>query len=234
MTPNSFKANGSFLSECLLDSSLDFELANALENSNVDGEDIQERTMKMAELCLKYLFDDIDVFDLVERKQVSQKKKDGSGDMNIVINPNDPATSFNARLNNAGLRDSIGKFPKIFTTLNVYYKAYNDHDSNSQEDRELRVNLALSLYDFLQPLWIGVEETKAGELTDIMDQDNFTEIFRRLSGFLSMVEGIVKPLIRPVEEQKEQLKNAARSHFVIKRVVDHLNCHQGYYREKIC
>ena len=140
----------------------------------------------------------------------------------------------------SGFSDALSlQAGSIFTTLNVYYKLYLDRIKNpdplkpfeyhSQFEETMAIDLAMSLANYLGSIWAKYREK---DIRTIFDHNNATEVFRRLDGFLSMVSGILKPLIQPFKEEQKAAEAAKKAEFVIHRVVEHLNCHTDYYTEK--
>jgi hypothetical protein len=69
------------------------------------------------------------------------------------------------------------------------------------------------------------------DFVGIIDEKDFSEVFRRLGGFLALVGGALRPLLQTLEQEQEAARALKRAEFVIGRVVDHLNCHSSYYNE---
>jgi hypothetical protein len=65
-----------------------------------------------------------------------------------------------------------------------------------------------------------------------LDRDNLTEVFRRLGGFLSIISGIVRPLVQYSDQEKEAELAAQKAEIVIDRAIRHLQCHSDYYTEQ--
>jgi hypothetical protein len=57
-------------------------------------------------------------------------------------------------------------------------------------------------------------------------------VLRRLSGFLAMTSGMLRPLLQPAEAEQAARRAAEAAEFTIGKAVDHLNCHQRYYTER--
>ncbi|PSW10297.1 hypothetical protein C9J01_18990 [Photobacterium rosenbergii] len=205
------QSNASFLEKYLQDSRLLFELHEALE-SLVDFENRTafEDIEKISKIALHYLFEEPNIFNVKEL---------------AGFDANDPASSFDANLPGNGLNDATNnKLGLIFTTLNFYYAIYK---KETPLDNKLYLTLALSLESALRPLWFGVEETEKSN--NVLDSSDFTETFRRLGGFLTLVGGSVRPLLHPAEEDRDTLERARHAEFVIDRVISHLKCHRLFY-----
>jgi hypothetical protein len=70
-----------------------------------------------------------------------------------------------------------------------------------------------------------------GELANVFDEGDFTEVFRRLSGFLAMVSGMVEPRIGAAEEDRKAAQAHEQALFVLDRLIQHLRCHESYYAQ---
>lgn len=215
--------NGSFLSNSLLDYDLQFGLSQALEAvSNLPADPDPERPERMALLALEYLFEKKKVFNF--------------SDGNVFAGDrNDPASSFDIQLHDppveSGLDDAVdNQAGVILTTLAYYYKIYeNELKSSNDSERELALDLVLSLERTLAPQWIGVEETQ--KISNLLGPQDYTEVLRRLGGFLSFA-GVIRRKVEPAEEERAALEAANRAEFVIERIVNHLNCHAKYYTQE--
>lgn len=208
-------ANGDFLQRHLRDTRLRFELADILETTtdNSFGHALQE-VERLSELALRYLFDVENIFNV-----------DPINVLNEGTEANTPASSFDATRSKSGLEDAVSnKLAVIFTTMNYYFKMYQDEATN---DEKLKVSLALSLEAALRPRWLDLEETEG--MSKVMDEKNRTEAFRRLGGFLALVSGSIRPLLQPAQADQARLAASRRAEFVIQRTVDHLHCHMHYY-----
>lgn len=217
-----------FLSEALLDTALDFELGEALEAaSELRDEAEVQRAVEVAELALQYLFEKPpSIFNMPDIPGPFQGP-----------DPDDPANSFNAQLFRSGLGDANDNdLGVIFTALGYYFRIYIDRvsgqanvPSDTALDDLFAVDLAVSLARFVTPLWKGFEDT--GKISNVLDGNDQTEVLRRLSGFLSLVSGVLTPLVAPVEELRENEVKIRRAEHVIARAVDHLQDNAGYYTQ---
>lgn len=209
-------SNGDFLQGNLLDTGLRFELSDALEKAaDHSPEPASEQVQSLSELALRYLFEEPNIFKVDAVKAGPASVGDG----------NDPTLAYEANRPQSGLDDAIAnQFGRLFTILNFYFRVYKD---KVQANKALAVPLALSLEASLGPLWSGVEE--GDTVGHVLDESHFTEPFRRLAGFLSLVSGSIRPLLLAAEGEKERRDAARRAEFVVGRVVEHLRCHKDYY-----
>jgi hypothetical protein len=115
-----------------------------------------------------------------------------------------------------------------FSILAYYYRLYIVRVV--PDYGRLAIELAMSLDQLLAPRWTGVEETE--QIANTIDPSQATEVLRRLSGFLTMTSGVLAPLLKPAEEDREAKRAAERAEFVIARVIDHLECHARFYTER--
>ena len=215
--------NGDFLVSTLLDRFLQAELVGALETTSslsTADEESSERAIEAAKLSLKYLFDDIDVFGFAPPEAYTPAasfRPDG-------LEPDglEEVDGFRSR---SGFSDAVrNDFGVLFTILNVYYKIYRDE---VRDDDQLAIDIALSLEAAVSPLWSGVDES--GKIAKLLDLADATEVFRRLGGFIALVQGILRPLVAPAKEDADRAERRRRATFVIRRVVEHLRCHKMFY-----
>ncbi len=214
--------NGDFLIKNLKDRYLQVELVQALENViDLSHEDIEKQTQDHALSALHYLFDEINIFN-VPKLPFSGGITDPSS-----LGGNSVALGFDASIDKNGLSDAIGnKLGLIFTTLNTYYKIYKDQVPIKPE---IAIELAVSLFDYINPAWQTIEQTK--DMNDVLDVNDRTEIFRRLGGFVAYSGGIIKPLMQPLEHEREAKKAAKHAEYVVNRVIQHLICYRKMYSE---
>ena len=211
--------NGPFLSAALLDRELQFELTQALESlTELRDEEITAKARNLALFGLAYLFKSLNMFNV-------------SSPLFPGTDLNDPAVSFDTDFGGfSGLDDAVNnRLAVVLTTLAFYYRLYVDQvqPDSANPDAELALELALSLDQALQPKWIAAEESQ--QIANVQDVSDATEVLRRLGGFLTLTNGILRPLLKPLEEEQEAVQAAKRAESVIARVVDHLNCHAAYY-----
>ncbi len=217
---------GDFLADALLDTALSLELGDALEAVNELRDETEvQRAVEVAKLALAYLFEKPPTIFNVGGLAFPVQGPDA----------NDPENSFNAQLPRSGLGDANDNdLGLVFTTLAYYYRIYIERLSSQANppagtalDDRFAVDLAVSLAKFLTPLWVGFED--AGKISNVLDSNDQTEVLRRLSGFLSLVSGILTPLVAPVEEMRETEMKTRRAENVITRTVQHLQANQWYY-----
>ncbi len=80
-----------------------------------------------------------------------------------------------------------------------------------------------------QELADPLKDPVPGVVKNIMDENSFNEIFRRISGFVTMVKGMLLPLIEPIQQQQQQQLDQTKAIYVLNRVLKHLACNQNYY-----
>lgn len=214
------RRNSAFLFDEMLDQDLASEmsvaLAAATTSISTSSTTVSDRLTSAAQDALYYLFQKPNIFNV---KTLSGR------DANL------PATTFDARLRNDGFEDAREEgAPLFFTTLNFFYSIYVDQSPSG--DRA--VELALSIYESVGRRWLMLMDADGGgpDLRELLDENNFTECLRRLSGFAAFVEGAVKPLVSPSELERETLEQERAAQATLKRVVEHLECNRRYYVER--
>ncbi|MBD1539321.1 hypothetical protein HC749_14245 [Arthrobacter sp. S13_S34] len=218
--------NGAFLFDELTDRMLESDLGNVFATISTAPSELSSETkaQDFALLALEYLFIRKPMFNIV-------------GTPINGLDNNDPASSFfdfPLGRSNTGLGDATdNNLGVIFTILGFYFKLYMEQvrsDLSSEESKRIALDLVLSLERTLAPKWLQVEETSS--MNNVLDATELTEAFRRLSGFLTFASGVVRPLISPIEEERDARDEVNRAAFVVQRVVEHLNCHGEFYTRR--
>lgn len=225
-------AQGEFLDTELLDRSLAAELKEALAAVRAPV-GVSHRTLarRYARLAFHFLFESTNVFNLDNSDPAE----------------NDPWLSFaddegfdDARSNEAG---------RIFMTLGTYLRLQADIYRRPpfvppppplsqfppnwvgpvRLGHDLEVEMAVALADSIADEWKALPPDRIDDLTDTGDR---TEILRRVSGFLSLVNGLLKPLLAPIEEERAAAEARNRAEDVIDRVERHLHCNKAFYVQR--
>src|SRR5262245_25868775 len=130
----------------------------------------------------------------------------------------------------SGFADSVNhNAGLVFTALNVFFKRFTDL-SVVERDAEA-VSIAVALASGIRPAWDALAAT-ADDLKKVLDVTGLTEALRRVPAFLVMVDGMLRPLLEPAEQERDAEAAAERAQFVIDRVVEHLHCHREYYLQR--
>ncbi|HEX3127895.1 MAG TPA: hypothetical protein VH394_11250 [Thermoanaerobaculia bacterium] len=218
--------NADFLRSTLLDSSLLDQLSTAIQGatSKVDQDSLRI-AREVAERALYHLFENPNIFNV----------PDVGG-----VNANAPGSSYNAQLVGIGdtaLGDSLSThFVIAFTTMSFYYALYKDPKfDRTKDDNVIRMAVALaqSLDEFYKLMVTDpLKDPSAADLKNIMDADDLTEFARRMTGFMSMVKGILNPLLEPAKLEKDALRAQNVATLVMQRLVQHLNCNASYYLQE--
>src|SRR5712692_2876314 len=163
------------------------------------------------------------------------------------VDPNPPSTSFNAQIaggfGHSGLWDSSqNHLETIFAILNFYYLLTRDMAKDSQGklvpkymvDDNTAIEIAAAILTDVGKKWNDLypdytKDPVAQDLKNIMDNDDFTEIIRRLPGFLSMTAEILNPLLEPAQLEKSKEQSKAQAEYVLDRLLQHLECNRNYY-----
>jgi hypothetical protein len=224
-------ANGGFLREELLDVDLADNLAVATLAATPMHAPASEAARDIAKMALLYLFDVASIFDVRQIQIVPPNGPIQNVDANL------PANSFDAApmWDHAGLEDSLrNDLMPIFTTLNFFYRVYK-HYSGAPAMLDLNaVSMATALATGLAAPWqafVG-SDADADPRKHIFDQEDLTEPFRRLSGYLAMVDGMLRPLLGPAQEEQQLAANQSRGLLVLTKLLDHLACNNHYYIQR--
>ncbi len=223
-------AQGEFLDAELLDRSLAAELKEALAAVREPvGNSHRTLARRYARLAFHFLFEAPNLFNL------------DSGDPD----ENNPWLSFaddegfdDARSNEAG---------RIFMTLGTYLRLQAEIYSRppfgppplagfpppwpgpSRLGHDLEVEMAVALADAVRDEWKALPPDRIDDLTDTGDR---TEVLRRVSGFVALVDGLLKPLLKPLEEERAAAEARNRAEDVIDRVERHLDCNKAFYVQR--
>jgi hypothetical protein len=124
------------------------------------------------------------------------------------------------------------KASALFATL-AYFNAVV-HEPGVLDSGENAILLASALASDLQLQWdkLFPDPTKSDELHAMMSSANFTEVFRRVPGFVAMVREIVRPLVEPAGADSQAIAAHNQDVFTLARLVGHLNDYAGYYTER--
>ncbi len=223
-------AQGELLDEIFLDRSLAAELREALLAVRTTVvTDHRALARRYARLAFHFLFEANNLFNL-----------DGGDPAE-----NSPWASF---ADEEGLEDAIdNELGRVFTTLGVYLRLQAEIYSRppfgpppilpnpppwpgaSGRGHDLEVEMALSLAQAIREPWTALGPDSVENILDVGDR---TEVARRISGFLSLVDGLIKPLLTPIEEEREAAEARNRAEAVIDRVLRHIQCNRTYYVER--
>lgn len=251
-------ANADFLSTSLLDQSLIDNLPTALQGAKpliTSGSLTTAR--QTSRLALRYLFGTPgmpvttpggQMTDIGQQANIFHMPSTIGGAGHT--DPNVPANSFNDSIHtadkNTGFEDSNENgMGVIFTTLNLFYRVYEEmlkyQEVVTQSDQttlnnldDQAVSLATALAGSVGSLWttITADPKSAQQVQNILDNGDFTEIFRRLSGFLAIVSGMLQPLLQPAQLEKDALLAYEQAVFVLNQLLQHLNCNKHYYLQQ--
>lgn len=250
--PDFVISNADFLRSTLLDQSLLDELPIALQGAQQSAQSFPlsgqqlETAKATAKLALQFLYDIPNIFHV---PHLLDPIHPGS---TLPEDPNSPANAFDGSLYafptqqevsakaflNGFLNAIENGWGIIFTTLNFFYKVYQELVTTNQLN-EHAIAIAVAISDGVKTLW--EEETKATDptkdpsqepLAKILSPGGFNEIFRRLSGFLAMVSGMLEPLLPAADKEKQDAQEQAKAVFVLSRLITHLQCNEHYYTQQ--
>jgi hypothetical protein len=149
-----------------------------------------------------------------------------------AADPNLPSNSFDAQVyaGQSGLDDSVrNQLGLVFTSLNFFYHVYEDLKTANELDANA-LDLALAIANDAGAKWSAATPDS---VTAVLDTSAFTEIFRRLSGFLGLVSGVLKSFQQPATEELAAVQDRELAHFALERLIRHLNCNENYYIQQL-
>ncbi len=212
--------NSDFLRDKLMDQALVGELPAILQATR--SVDDQKDAIKVARLALRYLYDVPNIFNFAGGGLPGGADIDLPGftfDSNTVVGrgENPEVTGYLRSLRNNML------IP--FTTLAFFYRIYKEMDNETLD--AFAVPMASALEKALTPLWKLTETNK----TDFkaLEPLTYTEVMKRLNGFLAMIKYMLTPLLGVEESGVDKKEAALQAANASNRLVHHLNCHQNYY-----
>lgn len=225
-------AQGEFLDAELLDRSLAAELKEALAAVREPvGTSHRILARRYARLAFHFLFEAPNIFNLDNSNAAE----------------NDPWLSFD---DDEGFEDACANqagrmFMILGTFLRLQAEIYRQPPfvppapplsqfppnwmGPSRQGHDLEVEIAVALADALRDEWKALPPEAIEDLTDTGDR---SEILRRVPGFLSMVDGLLKPLLKPLEEERAAAEARNRAEDVIDRVERHLGCNKAFYTQR--
>jgi hypothetical protein len=228
-------SQSAFLRDHLLDPGLQDELDLAIKTPTIGSlSELAADLRKTARLALRWLFEETNVFDLP----------------NQGFDANAPGGSYSARFvsatdpGNSAFNEALAlKTPEllhVFTTMNFFYRVYEELRATPVDLDERAIGLAAALADDVTQRWERVASDAvrgADRLHDAMDYSHPVDVFRRLPGFLALVNGMLKPRLSQLEEASGQATEAAairiRAELAVERLKSHLTCNATYYVQQL-
>src|SRR5207249_1355473 len=145
----------------------------------------------------------------------------------LELDPNIPGTSFDARVPQSGMEEALANELEVpFVTLNLFYRLYREVAANNETLDAQAVAIASALAGAFADKWPG-EAADKGHVRAVLDGNDYTEIFRRLPGFLAIVTGMLRPLLGT-----DPTGTTPASVTTMNRLIQHLNCNRNYYIQR--
>jgi hypothetical protein len=150
----------------------------------------------------------------------------------------------------SGISDAVANnLGTIFTTLGFIYKVYQDIQTGPNAAQELDdqvIGLVTALANSAGRDWLAIvaasipdvkeieddEKSIPRVIRNVLDNQAFTEIFRRFSGFLALVNDFVKPMGGTPEAEAQAVQNQRAANRALTRLLQHLQCNCNYYTER--
>jgi hypothetical protein len=228
-----------FLQNVLLDPALAADLTTALRAAQVAvSSEIETETTLVARQALKYLFVVPNMFNVTDTVPPAAHSF------------NDPANSFNASLGDGSAliraEETAVNLSIILAIVTFFYAVamenapppgggpvavrYMDVGNNA-------ITLATALAASIGPKWSALYPDQGNpnmdhrEMSTVMGAvgGTYTEIFRRIPGFLAMVASVLTPLIDPAKSEALDAQQHAADMSVLGRLIQHLRDNQNYY-----
>lgn len=226
-------SNTAFLTETLLDEEILDQLPAAQQAMAFLDEKAIIATRDAAKLALHYLFDDIRIFGV---PPVTLAEGGQQYDANHPSNSFDAFNQQSGKETNSSTPTGLGDAIRtnsvvVFTTLNLFYRVYEDAKQESGELDARALTLALALDQALGTVWTTFS-AKDEDLNDICNTDDLTEPFRRVSGFLALMAGTVRPLLAPAEAEAAKAAEREKGRLVLAKLDRHLHANMNFYVQR--
>ena len=182
-TPDFVLSNQAFVFDYLLDTDLLEELSDT-EPARRAGVPEEDRVLarSYAAEAFEYLFDDNVV--LFGHAEYGDKPSSSFDRGAMGFGGDHESSAFYDAQTNSAIR--------IITALAYYYRWYKSGNHATRIASDDVVRRALALASYAGKKWEALSQNDASDLSDYKDR---TEVFRRLPGFLSLVDGIIRPLL---------------------------------------
>lgn len=120
---------------------------------------------------------------------------------------------------------------KFYTILHFLYELYLDLKKDVKKLTDNVVQLVFILKTVIENYWEALNDLNKinALLIPEVNADKFTEIFRRLSGFKTMVDGLLVDRRNASGDYLKLLAQRQQSRPVTDRLLCHLNCNMNYY-----
>jgi hypothetical protein len=245
--------NTDFLRTNLLDSSLLDDLPVAVQGAKQPLQSTAlNSAIDTAQWALAYLYSP--PFD--DRAPTMFNLPDIQDEDGNLLSQNEPRTSFEINLQHGAVGIGTGRFQDsgfgraneqkcavLLTTLGYFYtliqEAVPDPDNPGSLKSVLQVadnavRICTALAASVGDLWTKLfpDPGKNDDLKELMDARRFTEVIRRVPGFLAMVSGMLQPLLDPAKAEQAALVDYAQAQFVLQHLLEHLECNRNYYVQR--
>ncbi|MGZ4997546.1 MAG: hypothetical protein ACXV74_02440 [Methylobacter sp.] len=235
---NFVSSHADFLRSTLIDSMLLDELPTAIQGARPPLPTIAlNDAIETAQRALSTLYNyDNRYIDIFHVPTVDT----GSG----VRDANPPQSSFDATVDHSGLHDALSNHSAgFFVVLNHFWRVINEQVAGppggppqilliQSGDQAIRIATALAAQLRAQMQLLFPDPLKSDEFRNLLDTDDFTEIIRRVPGFLTMMDGMLAPLLEPAQVEKDALQAYQQAQYALQRLTAHLDSNRHFYIER--
>ncbi len=246
--------NTDFLRANLLDSSLLDDLPVAVQGAKPPLQSTAlDTAIDTAQRALAYLYSP--PFDDRAPDMFNMPDITDEGGSNL-ISQNEPRTSFEINLQQGAVGSGQGRFQDsgfgraneehcavLLTTLGFFYAVIQEPVPNPDQPGSVvnilqvsdnAVRICTALATSVGDLWnkLFPDPLKNDNLQHLMDAQRFTEVIRRVPGFLALVSGMLQPLLDPAKAEQAALADYAQAQFVLQHLLEHLECNRNYYVQR--
>jgi hypothetical protein len=138
-----------------------------------------------------------------------------------------------ARTRTATVLSSLSFFNAIIRTERVPDPSNNDALTDILDVGDNAIQLAVALGRDLDQQWTTLfpDPIKSSELQAVMSGRNFTEVIRRVPGFLAYYRNVIQPLVEPAASDASAISEHIQDVFALERVKDHLVSYGSFYTQ---
>ena len=238
-------SNADFLRQNLLDSALLDNLGSAIEGARpAIGKDVVKIAAGYARQAVHLLFDDINMFNV-------PPTTDNVGPFPPANLPSNSLTAtLSIPLNSArqafpgnGLGVTLNHdLDFVFCVLNYFYVLWQTKSGTPlasvfENDDDFAITFTTTLANDINGklgiLWPDPTKDPAkSDIKNILGIDSYTEVMRRVPGSLSMVSGMLQPLLDAVKMKEDQQQAYLEAQYILGQLLQHLECNRNFYMQQ--
>jgi hypothetical protein len=251
------RAHQDFLTNRLIDQSLILELPSAIEGAKPFPEPPQiAELIDLCKVALDFLFDRANIFNITPVNKDERVIRIDQNSVEISLDPqwytrlptprpNDPEVTIEDSLRWSAYQGARGWIERdtggadllrFYTILKFFLELYRKLKADNKLDANV-IPIVFTLKAEISKYWdknpLNDDELKRINSL-IFPYDDYgksflSEIYRRLSGFNSMVQGLLDGRLKVLEDYVKKLNERQPAIYAKERLLNHLNCNKNYY-----